>query len=477
MQMIKVRDMGHSQVNLDVRKSDSIDPKTNKENGATQKQMQAFQRDILKGRQLKDVHPANRSEVNWLLGSVFIVEKRVSPADMHDKAYSVLSGSHRLSWLESNVAMLRGMAQIERKTAETSLGDASIEHDKLANDLDKKAEAWLDFEISCEIVTCADDDERRAVVARGNADAPASDTQVKQAAESKFPAFYDVMPCPEYLYMYSPVKKDAIVAVEGSREGWQSPEYWALTGIGGNNHVTFSALSRLGRHFGVPKSFFTPQRLKIKPEVTPSLLVKKTKLGEGSDRVKHLDLGLELRYKKARADAFGDNDAMENAFQDFKAEFLALMDANGTGENALGNEPMRTASEKAEDKKVQDAAIAEAKLAGEAAKVEKRGTYAFEKQACARVLELPGATPIPAVIGNALDLLNIVPESKYSQEAITALAAWKLTPQNESAIVAAIAALAKMLESTLPAQNVTPIVSEAHEQAASAKRNTKKGAK
>lgn len=446
MQNIKVKDMGHSTVNLNEREADSIDPKTKLDNGATQRQMSAFTRDILKGKELKEVNPAERSMINWILSSVFIVEPRPS-ADTHDKPYSVLSGSHRLTWLERNVQILREMAKAAKALAATSKGSAVTEHEAEAADYTAKADAWENFEISCAIVHPDDDDERRAIVAQGNADAPPSDTQVKQADESKFAAFYMRAPKAEYLYQIDPTKSDTVRKVKGSEAGWSSPVYQAETKMGGNTRVTYSALTRLGRHFDIPLSFFVG-RLKIKPEVTPSLLVKETPSGEGSDRVKHLGEGLETRYIKARAEAFGDKAKLEEIRETFKAECLELMDASGDGTKALGNEPPRTKAERDADKiaKEREAEVAEKEEIVKT--VNSRATYNFEKEACARVLH--GAPAISAVIGNAMDLLSIVPESKYTSECLEALAAFKVAPNDNAVLLRAVKALADTLYMTLP---------------------------
>lgn len=467
MQMIKVKDMGHSTVNLKEREADSKDPKSGLDNGQTQKQMAAFTRDILLGTPLAAFDPTTRG--GWRLDSVFIVEPR--PAnDPHDKTYSVLSGSHRLSWLEGNVKTLRALAIAEKALVASSAGQAVTAHENASIAANAKADQWESFEVSCSIVHPADDDERRAIVAQGNADEPASDTKVKQADESKFPAFYGRAPKAEYMFQFDPLKTDVIRKVKGSESGWSSTEYQVKTGIGGNARVTYAALTRLGRHFDIPLSFFTG-RLKIKPEVTPSLLVKETPLDKGSDRVKHLGYGLELRYITERAKAFGDNAKMEQVKADFKAEFLALMDESGDGSKALGNEPERTKEERDADKAKKAEVVEQAETAATSNLLTSRATYNFEKDVIARTTNA-SAPKLDACVGNAMDLLYIVSPSKYENEVNAAIAAFKERPTDETSIHAAIRALIVMLESTLPQTSI-----EHEEIAASSKHNTKKAKK
>lgn len=415
---LKVSQLGHSKANMEEREQDgTVDQH--------KAQVAAFNRDILKGKDAADVNPLDPHQINWRPDSVFTVEKRVSDGDVRNAPYSVLNGRNRLDWL---------------------LGCAA------------KNPAFHDFEITCEVVEPRSEAERRAYIAKGNADAPDNATVIKPSNVKRFAAWYPLAPKPDYLFTKDPT--GALRPVEHSAVGWTSLEYQNETGIGGSLHVPFSALTRLGRHFGIDVSVFNAARLRIKPQLSVAYLVKKTAAGNDNKVTKHLPEGIEPRYIAARANA-DSQVKLDEVEALFKAEFLAMLDATdaaSTGEKALGNEPEKTVAEKKADEVKSVAQMKEEQERGQRLLASKQ-IYAFERDTLARFFKLPEAQDIAPTIGNALDVLSKISPVKL-ESATVALATWKESPTSATGNEA-IKALASALMAMLPSNDMPKVALKA----------------
>ncbi len=425
--VIAVGSMGHSKVNVEIRDLDTplVDGKPNP---AIQKQLNALTSGILRGQDVFTIHPRvngeNNPALNWRPDSVFIVEPRPEQDNaLHALPFSVLSGRHRLDWFASVIETIKEKAKATKDETE-------------ATRLNALADEWNAFEIACDVRTPANDEERRAIVAKGNEDQAANDTRIVQSYPSRFLAWYDLAPRPEYQFSFDATgkigrdKKVALHPVANTEEGWKK-EYSTFTGIGGNFWTTYAALTRLGRHFNIAKEFFAKgNRLTIKAQVTQALLIKETDASGGSDVTRGLDYGIENRYKHARA-ACTNKKELDACFNLFKEEFLAILDGEGDGMHALGNTPPLSADEQKEADAEKKEAQKESIIQGEVKRAEAM-TYRFEQEACARFAKAPQAPTIDATKGNLFDVLLNLNIEQYPS-VVSTCAAFKAQPSDETA--------------------------------------------
>lgn len=475
MQSIKIRDMQHSKLNVLVRDKDTppiVKDGKSYPNPALVKQAQELRRDILRGADILKtpgtIDGKNNPNLGWLPGSVFIVE-------LVGAIYEVLSGRHRLDLLLSFIAEIEAAMKTVTTPEEVTR-------------LQALAESWRDFGVMCDVRVPKDDAERLAIIAEGNSDDPSKSSKIPQSYPSRFLAMFPRVPRPAFVYVTTKGQdahgRPKIEAANKDSEGWSNGEFQSRTGIRGNFHTTYYALATLGKHFDLSADFFAEgNRLKIKPQITQALLLKSSPVGTGSDVVNSLGFGFVERYCHARAACKGTDKeplsaALERVRQEYKTEFVqTLMDEAGGGIEALGNAPEKSEddlkAEKAEKEKEKEAAnVQKATLAAASQ------PYQFARDAMARALNVPNAPEIAPQVGNAFDLLLMLSPER-TQSAAEALAAWKTTPSDTTAL-AAMVALVKALESV---EGVTDamIAADAKEtvqvEAAHAKPNTAKGKK
>jgi hypothetical protein len=422
--------MKHSELNVTIRDKDT--PQVKDKEGKLQpnpklaQQAKELEQDILRANDLFQtpgtVNGKNNPLLGWLSTSTFIVE-------LVGSLYEVLSGRHRLDLLNGFVYRLQTAAK-NAKTEE--------ERQRLSG----LAESWLDFEIACDVRTPKNDDERREIIAEGNPD-DNKKAKIVQSYPSRFAAFYKRVPAPQLTAHWT---KGAEPKAEFDKDptAWTNATYQSVTGIRGNFHTTYYALSILGRHFDIPTAFFERgNRLKIVQQVTQALLIKQTPKGEPATNAKTnvFGYGFMERYKQARASCAMSAEkslaqALDECKEKFKAEFIEiLMDGHtdelnddytptGTeGIEALGNVPEKDDAEKeAAEKAKAEEALQEENSANE--RFAANQPYVFAQHAVARALKVPNAVEIAPVIGNLFDLLLTLRADRFDACAV-ALATWK----------------------------------------------------
>ncbi len=457
---IKVRDMKHAERNLKLRELDGGETAAQRKT-ALEKQQTTLRNSITRDKgweayTVESFKAEDDTRPNWLLGSIFKVE--MTKNDKGEVKYEVLAGSHRLECLENAC---------------------------------KVNAAWLDFEVPCVIVNpngqTLTDKQRNSVIIRDNGDGPEEGTVVKMSPITRFGIAYDEMPRCDYVCTTDGKAIDDYpdgkpVFVDGTPRGWTSSEYQRETSIGGSNHVPFSALTRLGRHFDVPVEYFNAARLRVKSQTTAAILTKTTPKGKGSSAVSELGKGFEVLYMEARATCSRSMESDE-VFQDFRKQFLELMDINfdvagnvmpddaqHDGETAMGNTPRKTKEEREAD-------AVEAKKAEEEQqkknqrKIANSAKYAYAKNAIGNAFDLPDYPKVDTNIGNALDLLFSVAPATLAPATIV-LAEYAAAPSDNSKALAAVSALIDALY-TIPGVHEVSMKAEA----AHAEPNTPKGKK
>lgn len=446
---IKVRDLLHSAQNLKLRDIDA-------DKNALAEQRAALTASITRGRGIGNIDPQGKGEngPNWRPDSIFTVEpatpENVSDAKKYrDGAYAVLAGSHRLEFLEE------------------------------AASIDPR---WLDFEVPCIVEPAGlTDDQRDLIIIKNNDDGPEEKTVIKMKPVTRFQRSYKLMPRCDYICeMVGKGEERTAAFVKGTPDGWSSGNYQRVTGIGGSNHVPFSSMTRLGRHFDIPVEVFNETRLRVKSQVTAALLTKETPIGKGSAAVNGLGKGLETRYKEARAQAARQKGEEVKAL--FKAEFMALMDiANkdgeiigdgGKGDNALGNTADKTPEERKADKEAKAAEEREAANRGVEATANGQ-KYAFQRWSVGNAYALKGFEAISPNLGNAMDLMFHANPNIFDDAALV-LGAYKANPTNAETANAAALAIAKALK-TLATPEPEQVAQAARGEKNTAKHNKHKG--
>lgn len=455
MQIIKIRNMQHSALNVAIRDKDT--PSTFVEGKAVPHpalaaQAAEFTKDILRGMDLLYTPGSIDGRINpalgWLPGSTMIVEPALDGSDKVE----ILSGRHRGDWIFGRIDTISDAICNSKDEAEVKR-------------LTELRETWLDFPVLCDVRRPKDDDERREIIAEGNPDDPSKKGKIVQSYPSRFDAFYHRVPVPAYMFHWSKASDPKPEPDEKSAEGWTNATFQSVTGVRGNFHTTYYALSGLGRHFGIDRAFFQRgNRLKIVPQITQALLIKTSVLGEPKTNPKTniFGYGFVERYKAARASCKGGNVEVTDENGDVRTVYrslaFALMDCKAAykqefvvelmdgsldeldakyvpsgkeGIEALGNEPEKSEAEVARDEKVkaaQDEAAKNAKLERAAAAL----PFTFEQEAYERAVKLPTAKAISPTLGNVFDLLLELSSERF--DAIAApLAAWKEAKGKSSA--------------------------------------------